>query len=172
MARDTATRVPTEVGAGLDFEEFFRSEHLRLGKAIYLLTGDAAEAEDLSQEALARAYERWDRVRSMESPVGYVYRIAVNLYRRRLRRRALLRQVEAPPMEDEDPANVAGRRSDLLSALRALSIEQREAVVLVEWLGYTAEEAGRVLGIEPGSVRSRLHRARAALHERQGGFDE
>ncbi|MGH2637435.1 MAG: RNA polymerase sigma factor, partial [Actinomycetota bacterium] len=49
---------------------------------------------------------------------------------------------------------------------------QREVLVLVEWLGYTAEEAGGVLGIEPASVRGRLHRARKSLRARYGGSDE
>ena len=55
--------VPTEAGGRLaiDFSDFFRREHLRLGRAIYLICGDPFEAEDLIQEALARAYERWDR---------------------------------------------------------------------------------------------------------------
>jgi DNA-directed RNA polymerase specialized sigma24 family protein len=61
---------PTE----LDFEGFFRAEYPQLARAGYLLTGEAAEAEDLAQEAMARTFERWDRVRAMESPAGYVYR--------------------------------------------------------------------------------------------------
>jgi len=54
---------------------------------MYLLTGDRREAEDLAQEALVRAFERWSRVRSMANPPGYVYRTAINLNRNRLRRR-------------------------------------------------------------------------------------
>ncbi len=53
---------PTDVH-GLSFSEFFEREHLRLRHSIYLLTGDRDEAEDLVQEALARASERRDRVR-------------------------------------------------------------------------------------------------------------
>jgi RNA polymerase sigma factor (sigma-70 family) len=130
---------------------------------MFLLTADRAEAEDLVQEALARAYERWDRIGSMERPDGYVYRIAVNLYRKRVRRSALLRRLVPHPGEPVDPADVAGTRDDLVRALRSLSAEQRAALVLVDWLGYDAEEAGRLLGIEAVSVRGRLHRARASL---------
>ena len=68
-------------GKGVEFEDFFRAEALSLGRAIYLLTGDRAEAEDLVQEAMARAYERWDRVRQLASPAGYVYKTALNLLR-------------------------------------------------------------------------------------------
>ena len=55
---------PTE----LDFEGFFRAEYPRLARACYLLTGEAAEAEDLAQEAMARTFERWNRIRAMDSP--------------------------------------------------------------------------------------------------------
>jgi DNA-directed RNA polymerase specialized sigma24 family protein len=73
---------PTE----FDFEGFFQVEYPQLARACYLLTGDAAEAEDLAQEAMARTFERWNRVRSMDSPSGYVYRTAFNLNQKRLRR--------------------------------------------------------------------------------------
>ena len=66
------TRPTTAVQAtgALDFEGFFLTEHERLFQALYLLTGNRYEADDLAQEALMRAYERWDRVGSMDSPVG------------------------------------------------------------------------------------------------------
>jgi RNA polymerase sigma-70 factor (ECF subfamily) len=153
-----------------EFEDFFRDESVRLGKALYLLCGDEAEAEDLVQEAMARAYERWPRVRTMASPTGYVYRVALNLHRRRFRRARLARRAEERPEESaRDPALTVSSREEILTALRSLSVEQREAVVLVEWLGLGAEEAGSVLGVKPESVRSRLHRARTALRERLGG---
>jgi RNA polymerase sigma-70 factor, ECF subfamily len=156
-------------GEGVDFEEFFRAEALSLGRAVYLLTGDRAEAEDLVQEAMARAYERWDRVQQFVSPAGYVYKTALNLLRRR-RRRAALRPVFAssPP---PDPAEVGGARGDVQRALRSLSHQQREALVLVEWLGFSSEEAARVLGIRPSSVRTRMHRAKIALRSQLGGND-
>jgi RNA polymerase sigma-70 factor, ECF subfamily len=109
----------------VDFEEFFRAEALSLGRAVYLLTGDRGEAEDLVQEAMARAYERWDRVQQFASPAGYVYKTALNLLRRR-RRRAALRPVFASS-PSPDPAEVGGARGDLQRALRSLSHQQREA---------------------------------------------
>ena len=75
MMETVDARVLLTREAGLDFEEFYEREHLRLGRALFLLTGNRGEAEDLAQEALARAYERWDRIRETDSPVGYVYRI-------------------------------------------------------------------------------------------------
>src|SRR6478736_10515180 len=73
------------IGAGLEFEDFFRTEYRRLVRALYLLTSDRTEAEDLAQEAMARVFERWDRLRAAASPTGYLYRVAMNLHRNRLR---------------------------------------------------------------------------------------
>ena len=56
-------------------------------------------------------------------------------------------------------------------ALRAVPQSQREALMLVDWLGYSAEEAARILRVRPSSVRGRLHRARRALRDRFGGDD-
>jgi len=161
----------TDEAIGLDFATFFEHEHIRLGRAIYLLTGDSDEAEDLVQESMARAYERWDRVSRMAEPAGYVYRIASNLHRRRFRRRrgtALTEQVE-PTLRDH--AEATGRSVDVWVALGSLTRDQRDAVILVEFLGYDAASAGEILGIEPASVRVRLHRARARLREALGGGD-
>jgi RNA polymerase sigma factor (sigma-70 family) len=154
----------------LDFESFFREEHPRVFRLAYLLTGDRAEAADVAQEALARALERWDRVRAMASPGGYVVRTAVHLHHRRLRGlRLLSRDAEAArDIVDGDPASRAVARTDVMRALLALPVGQRQALVLTEWLGLDSAEAGRALGIRPSSVRARVHRARAAFKEALG----
>jgi len=156
----------TEVEAesrGEDFEEFFAAERGRLVRACLLLTGDVADAEDLAQEALSRVMERWAEVARMESPTGYLYRTALNLNRKRLRRLAVAaRRLMADRVERDDMAS-ADDRMDVLRAVASLPFAQREALVLVEWLEYSAEEAGSLLGIEAVSVRARLHRARTSL---------
>jgi RNA polymerase sigma factor (sigma-70 family) len=153
------------------FGDFFAKRYERLVRACLLLTGRAAEGEDLAQEAMARVLERWDRVSKMDDPEGYLYRTALNVHRKALRRLAVAarRQVVRDPSDDPDATD---RRLDLLRAIRSLPRAQREALVLVEWLGYSAEEAGRFLGIEPASVRGRLHRAREGLRQLYGGSDE
>ena len=145
------------------FEEFFQTEHVRLARALYLLTGSTAEADELTQEAMVRVYERWDRVRQMDSPQGYLFRTALNLHRSRLRWVASkARQIfQATP--SPDPAEVVQSRDSLSRALASLPTGQREALVLVEWLGMGQEEAATALGIKPGSVRARLSRAKADL---------
>jgi RNA polymerase sigma factor (sigma-70 family) len=153
------------------FSVFFAERYARLGRACLLLTGDAAEGEDLAQEAMARVLERWDRVSVMEDPEGYLYRTALNLHRNAVKRlmMATRRQAFLEPHADEE---FTERRLDLLRAIRSLPRTQREALILVEWLGYTADEAGQLLGIEAASVRGRLHRARESLRQRYGGSDE
>jgi RNA polymerase sigma-70 factor (ECF subfamily) len=161
-----------ETGAASGFESFFEAEYPRLARALYLMTGDRAEAEELAQEAMVRVYERWDRIRRMSSPTGYLYRTALNLNRSRLRRLAVRARRLVAPGQPPDPASAAEARDELGRALASLPEGQREALVLVEWLGLDAEEAGRVLGIEPVTVRVRISRARASLRERMEGVDE
>jgi RNA polymerase sigma factor (sigma-70 family) len=164
--------VDAEAEAGLAFEEFFRAEHERLFQAVYLLSGDAHEADDVTQEALVRAYERWDVVRTMDSPVGYVYRTALNLYRSRLRKLAVRARRVFLAVPSDDASGEVAARYDVRQALAALPGAQREALVLIEWLGLRSEEAGLVLGIDASSVRGRLHRGRASLRQMLGDPDE
>ena len=130
------------VGTG-EFDEFYRVEHVRLGRATLLLTGRVSEAEDLAQEAFVRVYERWARVRQMESPTGYLYRTALNLHRKRLRRLVSKARTQRSVGDGVLTPDVAEDRLDVLRAVAQLPLPQRQALVLVDWLGYGAEEAGR-----------------------------
>jgi RNA polymerase sigma factor (sigma-70 family) len=158
----------------LDFEEFFHGNYAGLVRALYLLTANQREAEELAQETMVRVYARWDRVRAMESPGGYAYSVAVNLNRQRLRHltvRARRLFAMRSRVEPEQPPDL---RRELADAIGSLSRGQREAFMLVEWLGFSAEEAGRLLRIASASVRARIHRAKAALRDRlrdEGGND-
>ncbi len=92
---------PRTQGAALDvtFEGFFQAEYPRLLRAMYLCTGDRHEAEELVQDTFVGALERWDRVRTADNRPGYLYRMAVNLYRSKLRRiaRGAKKLVGPPP---------------------------------------------------------------------------
>lgn len=149
----------------LEFAEFFSAEYPGLVRGLWLLTADLAESEELAQEAMARAYERWDRIGRMDSPGGYVYRTAVNLNRKRLRHLAVrARRLFLAGSSDDAVGHVEEAR-DLIEAIASLSRGQREAFVLVEWYGMSSEEAAPVLRITPASVRSRVHRAREVLRK-------
>jgi len=147
------------------FEAFFERQYTSIVKLVYLMCGDPDEAEEIAQEALARVYERWERVQSMGSPGGYANRVAVNLCRRRFR---ILRRLGTAggAREARDPVDDLVTRSDLAVALASLPLGQRAAVVLVEWLGLDSSEAAKVLGVRPASVRSRVHRAKETLRRR------
>jgi len=155
----------------LAFEAFFEDEKDRLLRALYLITGSVGEAEDLAQEAFTRLYERWDSVSVMDDPAGYLHRTAMNLFRSQARRAkvALRRAVGLGPehevfqrVEDRD---VAAR------ALASLTPRQRAALVLTEGLGYSGEEAGRLLGIKASTVWALTHQARASLRGTMEAID-
>jgi hypothetical protein len=96
----------------LGFEAFFQAEYPGFVRALYLLTGDQDEAEELAQATLARVYERWERVRVMDSPAGYVYRAAVNLHRQRRRHLAVRARrllAMAVHVESTQPPGPGGR---------------------------------------------------------------
>jgi RNA polymerase sigma-70 factor, ECF subfamily len=154
------------------FSEFFEASHASLFRAMYLLTGNRQEAEELTQEAFVRVLERWDRVVRMERPEGYLYRTALNLHRNRQRRaRAALRRVVASPEPPRDDFDRADERDALARALAKLPARQRAAVILTELLDYSSERAGEVLGIRAGTVRALTYQGRNALREALGGRD-
>ena len=151
------------------FEDFFEREYPKLLRVLWLASGDRTEAEDLAQEAMARTFERWSSVKGKASPAGYVYKTAFNLNRSRLRRlRVRARRLVLE--SDQDEIAAAETRSDVREALRSLPTGQRDALILVGWLGLDSNEAGEILGIEAESVRSRVHRARSALRGLLGGY--
>ena len=161
--------VPMEARTkALDFESFFRAEYRRLFQALVMLVGDAFEAEEIAQETMTRVLERWDRVSTMDSPTGYAYRTALNLQRKRIRRLAVRAKRRFASIPTGDVATDAGERQDVRRALASLPDAQREALVLVDWLDMDHEEAARTLGITPGNLRVRLHRARSALRDALG----
>jgi len=147
---------------GAQFSGFFHDEYEKLGRAIYLMTGDRVEAEDIAQEALVRVYERWDRVSRMDSPTGYLYRTAMNLVRSRLRR---LRRAVHHPVEPglQDPMRRAEDRADVLAMLATLPGQQRRALVLIDWLAFDADEAARIMGVKNSTMRVHLSRGRKSL---------
>jgi RNA polymerase sigma-70 factor, ECF subfamily len=146
-----------------DFDAFFAASYHRLLKQLVLVTGDLAEAEDVVQEAFARASVRWERLASYDAPEAWVRRVALNLAAqavRRLRRqaRALLRLGPPAPVPEFEAAEL-----DLVHALRALPLGQRQAVVLHYLAGAPVEEVATQLGVPVGTVKSRLARGRRAL---------
>lgn len=145
------------------FEAFFEDEKERLLRALCLITGSRAEAEDLAQEAFTTVFERWEHVRAMEDPAGYLHRTAMNLFRNQYRRAkiALARAVGIGP--ELDVFKTVEDRDVVAHALASLTPRQRAALVLTEALGYSGEDAGALLGIKASTVWALTHQARSAL---------
>jgi RNA polymerase sigma factor (sigma-70 family) len=147
----------------LAFESFFEEQKERLLRTLSIITGSSAEAEDLTQEAFTKVFERWDTVAAMDDPAGYLHRTAMNLFRNQYRRTrvALTRAVGAGP--EQDVFKAVEDRDAAARALGALTPRQRAALVLTEALGYSGEETGQLLGIKASTVWALTHQARAAL---------
>ena len=112
-------------------------------------------------------YERWDRIGTLDDPTGYLFRVAMNVFRSRYRRTALSvrRALFLAPAPSDDLAAVESR-DVVVGLLMALDPKQRAAVVLTAILDLSAEEAGQMLGLRASSVRSLTTRARAQMkHE-------
>jgi RNA polymerase sigma-70 factor (ECF subfamily) len=146
-----------------NFEAFFQAEHVRLLRALYLVTGDPHEAEELMQEAFVAVWERWDRVRAMAEPTGYLYRTAMNRFRSRQRRASRAAKRVLVSGEPRDAFSDADDRDAVARALAALPERQRAALVLTELLGFDSIEAGRLLGVRDATVRSLASQARSAV---------
>jgi RNA polymerase sigma-70 factor (ECF subfamily) len=155
----------------LAFEEFFEAERARLFRALLLVTHSSTESEDLMQEAFVRVWERWDRVAQVEDPVGYLYRTAMNLHRSALRRAMTAARRSLRPSAWPDPFEEVAGRDDAVRLLAVLTPRQRAAVVVTELLGYSSEEAGRILGVRAGTVRTLTSQARATLNQWKDAYD-
>lgn len=165
IAEDPGAGGAVHEGA-MAFEDFFRAQNPSLYARLCLITGNRAEAEELAQDAFLRVWERWDRVADMDEPVGYLYRTAMNLFRRRYRRALLAVRKTASVELRRDEFASAEERSEVAGALAELAPRQRAALVLTELIGFTSQEAGSMLGIRAGSVRSLATQGRAAMKQR------
>ena len=143
----------------LDFEAWYRQVHPRLGTSLAVVFDDVALAQESADEACARALERWDRVSVMDSPAGWVYKVAFNDARRRLRRAGLKRRL----LRNQRPEHVDPPAGELWAVVAALPQRQRQAVVLRHVEQLREAEIGAVMGISRGAVSSTLRAAYASL---------
>lgn len=150
------------------FREFVAAGSRRHLRTAYLLTGNAADAEDLLQTALARLMGVWDRVSAGGDVDGYLRKVIVNAHASRWQRKW---RGEAPtevlPEAAHDPYPQSDERDRLQRALRTLSRGERAVVVLRHVEDLSETEVARVLGCSTGTVKSQasrgLSKLRAAL---------
>jgi RNA polymerase sigma-70 factor, ECF subfamily len=149
------------------FEGFYAANERRLFRALYVVTGDTHEAEDLMQTAFCKVWERWDRVSHLDDPVGYLFKTAFNTQRSAARRalRSARKLIERTPeaIPPPEPGDIAATRDRAARVLEALTQRQRQAVVLTALLGFSRAEAAQIMGIQPATVRVLVSQARSAL---------
>ncbi len=162
------------------FETSVRPHLERLYRLAYRLTGERSDAEDLVQDVLIKLYGRRDELSSIEDLGPWLARVLYNrfideLRRYRARRLSLVTSaadggsaLEQVAAELPGPQGQALRELDITlvrQALAKLSMEHRTVLLMHDGEGYQIEEIHRVTGIATGTVKSRLHRARARLRE-------
>jgi RNA polymerase sigma-70 factor (ECF subfamily) len=159
----------------------------RYGRQVYAMayrmTGNDADAKDLSQEAFIRVWRSLDRLEPGAALDAWLHRVVTNLFIDMLRRRpkARIQSLDEPLATDEgamareraDPETdveriVLDRTMDrrVQEALLALREDLRMAIVLADVEGYAYEEIAEMMGVPIGTVKSRIHRARRALRDR------
>jgi RNA polymerase sigma-70 factor (ECF subfamily) len=167
QAEGDVIRFPTPE-APLDFSAFFNAEHRGVLKALFFVTGNRADAAELTQDAFLKVWERWDQLQGIADLRGYLFRVALNGSRMRARaaRRATRRLV--PIATSRDPFDEVNLREDVRQMLLDLSPRQRAALVLLDLYDYGSEEAGRIMGIRPSTVRALATQGRAVLRASGG----
>ena len=161
------------------FERILRPHLDRLYRLAWRLAGNKVDAEDLFQDLLIKAFGKLDELAGIEQPGSWLSRVMYNLFideRRRYTRRRLHVVDEGQLPGDglnalpgaDDPAadtELAAKLARLDAALKQLSDEQRIIVLLHDTEGYKLAEIETLTGVPVGTVKSRLHRARARLRQ-------
>jgi RNA polymerase sigma factor (sigma-70 family) len=171
-AEGEVVRLPAERAEGwARFDTFFAEEHERLFKALYFVTGNRDDSEELMQEAFLRLWERWHDIERIDDPTAYLFRVALNAFRSRRRRAAVALRKLTPVREERDPFTDAEMRADVRDLLLGCTARQRAALVLVDLFGYPSEQAARILGVRPSTVRALATQGRRAIRGAEGDRD-
>ena len=143
------------------FESFFEEHHSKVFGAMCLVTGNRQEAEEITQDAFLRLWERWDRVVLVEDPTGFLFKTAMNVFRNRMRRVSIAARRSLGITDDGDDLAAVEDRDEVIRLMRPLTAHQRAALVLTGYLGYSSEEAAQILGVRASTVRALATKGRA-----------
>jgi RNA polymerase sigma-70 factor (sigma-E family) len=168
------TQRPAPGQESTPFDDWVAVRGPALLRLAYTLTGNTADAEDVVQEALARALPRWGRISQVGDVDAYVRRMVVNAHTswwRKFRRR------ESPVEQVRDsvaaPSGLArDERARLWAACQSLPESQRTAIVLRYYEQLDYAEIAELTGLREGSVRARVSRGLAALRQTMGEEDD
>ncbi len=145
------------------FDAFYAGTNRRLLHQMYAMTGNLADAQELVQEAYARAWQRWSTVSTYDDPQAWVrtvaWRLAASKWRRAKTAMAAMVRHGAPEDTPEPSIDNVAR----VAALRAIPDAQRRAIVLHHLSGLSVAEVAHEVGAPEGTVKARLSRGRAAL---------
>jgi RNA polymerase sigma-70 factor (ECF subfamily) len=158
--------VGDELEAREAVRQAYQAHYRRLVAALYALTGDFSEAQDVVQEAYARALARPRVFLNVADPEAWLRTVAVNLARTRWRRRRLFDTLVRSGRVVSSPESVPGadpNRIALVAALQRLSRPTREAIVLHHLADMSVYEVAEALGVPVGTVKARLSRGRTML---------
>jgi RNA polymerase sigma-70 factor (ECF subfamily) len=162
------------------FIEVLKRHDRELRGLAYRLLRERTAMDDVMQEAYLKAYRGLADFRGESQAKTWLYRIVYNACLDRLRSDGRRREVLLDGGEDPlrvggtavtagiaataaDPADMVADRCDLAAALATLAPDQRAAVLLVDAMGFSYDEAAEVVGVRPGTIGSRLNHARAVL---------
>jgi RNA polymerase sigma-70 factor, ECF subfamily len=158
--RGTATERADETAG---FADFYYGTVTGIIRQIYALTGNLADAQDIAQEAFARAWQRWSSVSMCDSPEAWVRRVATNLAVSRWRRsRTAMIASRRLPVSAHVP-EVSADNVALVAGLRTLPERQRIVLVLYYLADLPVQQVAAELNCSAGSVKSLLARGRVAL---------
>jgi RNA polymerase sigma-70 factor (ECF subfamily) len=146
-----------------DFDSWYRSAHPRMLRALLVVSGERLAAEDVVAEAFTRALEDWDRVSTMTSPDGWTYRVAVNLLRRRWRRRAMEERLWRRRADPDVAPSATVPDPELWNVVLSLPPREREAIALRYAAGLKEREVAESMGITEGAASAALSSARHRL---------
>lgn len=146
----------------LDFDQFYATHFHNVALQLFAYFGDRSEAQDVTQEAFCRAWQRWSHISAYDDPVAWTrtvaWRLAISRWRRVKTALAFSRR-----HRDEHVPDISPDRVMLIAALATLPEKQRRAVVL-HYLGdMPIADVATSEGVPEGTVKSWLHRARQAL---------
>ena len=156
-------------GEGRDeaFVALVAARYPALVRSAFLLTGDRGTAEDLVQSALLRTYDRWARLGAPDHAEAYTRTVMVRLAARwRGRRwRGEVPAAQLPEPVGMDPVPATDEALQVRQAVAGLPWPQRAVLVLRFFEDRSEAETARLLGCSVGTVKSRTHRALAALRD-------
>jgi DNA-directed RNA polymerase specialized sigma24 family protein len=152
-----------------DFTEFYQRSRDGCLRAVLVSVGDQDTAQDVVDEAFARAWASWRTVSRHPAPAAWVVRTALNANISRWRRRHREVPVPDPGLVADFPAVPGASRGPgdprIRAALMRLPVRQRQVVALRLFLDLDTRRTAQVLGIAPGTVKEHLGRALASLRD-------